>query len=92
MKFLKVRKGEEKQIIVDVYKNNKRPLLYSLTVKIGNLSYHECKDCIYNSDRKCCRICHKLENTKIIWSFVQEEFGISLLSLSLVPIKKIWNF
>lgn len=87
MKFLNVRKGrEEREIIVDVAKTNKRPILYSLTIDVNEWIYHQCGGCIYNRD--CKKECKVLESSFAIQGFVRENFGINLLNLSLVPIKK----
>lgn len=84
MKFLKIREAGERQIIVDVAKSNKRPILYTLVVDVDEWKFHQCGNCVYN--RKCRFVCKVLEDSYPIRKFTEERFGVNLHELSLVPI------
>ena len=87
MKFLRIREAGERQIIVDVAKSHKRPILYTLVVDVDEWKFHQCGNCIYN--RKCCSVCKVLEASYTIRGFVKKKFEVNLRELSLVPIHKI---
>ena len=86
MKFLRVREGGERQIIVDVAKSHKRPILYTLVVDVDEWKFHQCGNCVYN--KKCFSECKVLEASFPIREFVKKKFEINPCKLSLVPIYK----
>ena len=85
MKFLRIREAGERQIIVDVAKSHKRPILNTLVVDVDEWKFHQCGNCVYNTD--CHSECKVLEASYSIREFVKEKFKVSLRELSLVPIK-----
>ena len=87
MKFLRIREAGERQIIVDVAKSHKRPILNTLVVAVDEWKYHHCGNCIYNTD--CHSECKILEASYSIREFVKKKFGVNIRELSLVPIHKI---
>ena len=87
MKFLRIRKAGERQIIVDVAKHHKRPILHTLVVDVDEWKFHKCENCMYNTD--CHYKCKVLEASYAIREFVKEKFGVDPSRLSLVPIHKI---
>ena len=87
MKFLRIREAGERQIIVDVAKSHKLPILYTLVVDVDDQVFHQCGNCVYN--RKCFSECKVLEASYTIREFVKEKFKVNLRELSLVPIHKI---
>ena len=87
MKFLRIREAGERQIIVDVAKSHKRPILNTLVVDVDEWKFHQCGNCMYNTD--CHSECKVLEASYPIREFVKEKFKVSLCELSLVPIHKI---
>ena len=87
MKFLRIREAGERQIIVDVAKSHKRPILNTLVVDVDEWKFHQCGNCVYNTD--CRYKCKVLEASYPIREFVKEKFKVSLRELSLVPIHKI---
>ncbi len=87
MKFLRIREAGERQIIVDVAKSHKRPILYSLIVDVDEWEFHQCGNCVYNTG--CHSECNVLEASYPIREFVKEKFKVNLHELSLVPIHKI---
>lgn len=89
MKFLRVREAGERQIIVDVAKSHKRPILYTLIVNVDEWKFYRCGNCVYNIGIGCHAECKVLEASYPIREFVKKKFGINLRELSLVPIHKI---
>ena len=87
MKFLRIRKAGERQIIVDVAKSHKRPILYTLVVDVDEWKFHQCGNCVYNTG--CYYECKVLEASYPIQKFTEERFGVNLRELSLVPLNKI---
>ena len=83
MKFLRIRGAGKQQIIVDVVKSHKRPIL-TLVVDVDEWKYHQCGNCVYNTD--CNFECKVLEASYPIREFVKEKFKVNLHELSLVPI------
>ena len=87
MRFLKIREAGERQIIVDVAKSHKRPILYTLVIDVDEWKFHQCGNCVYNTG--CRSECKVLEASYPIREFVKEKFEVNLRELSLVPIHKI---
>jgi hypothetical protein len=87
MKFLRIREAGERQIIVDVAKSDKRPILNTLVVDVDEWKFHQCGNCVYNTD--CHSECKVLEASYPIREFVKEKFKVNLHELCLVPINKI---
>ena len=87
MRFLKIREAGERQIIVDVAKSHKRPILNTLVVEVDERKFHQCGNCVYNTG--CRSECKVLEASYPIRKLVKEKFKVNLRELSLVPIYKV---
>ena len=87
MKFLRLREAGERQIIVDVAKSHKRPILNTLVVDVDERKFHQCGNCVYNTG--CRSECKVLEASYPIRKLVKEKFKVNLRELSLVPIYKV---